>query len=366
MAKLGKQMGFTIVELIVVIAIMAILASITFMGFNHLNERTAIDNDKALVNQINRVLSGYEIYSYDETKISDSLVEEFGEVIIVESYEFGYDVYYNTDMGEFELLYQSFANTRNYKNLSYYLNLNHNLPTSPDTDGNDSELIIDLINIDTRTENLPIYVNLETPTQSVTHFNLSKLGNISNPSCEAIKVVNYNNYSFEQDFVLNEDEEVIYFYRPGIYLLTYTLNNHQDYRIIILENSYITESLSSPINIDASSATYNIEIESSRVKIVISNYLLGILITEFNQSDFGTNQYNLATDSSFIENVDIIVRIKDAYKYVTMNSNNTTADNYEFLFDDVEIEKGDNVEITFRYFASDGRWHYYNHTLTIN
>ena len=366
MVKLGKQRGFTIVELIVVIAIMAILISITFMGFNHLNERTAIHNDKALVNQINRVLSGYEIYSYDETKIATSLVEEFGEEIIVESYEFGYDVYYNTDIGEFELLYQSFGNTRNYKNLAYFLNLNHNLPTPPDTDDSDSELVIDLINIDGRTENLQININLETPAQSVTEFKLSELGNISNPSCESVKVVNYNNFSFEKDFVLNEDDSTVYFYRPGIYLLTYTLDNQQDYRVIIVENLYITQSISNPINIDATNVNCEAIIENSSVKIEISNYLLGIFITEFNQSDFGTGIYNLSADSSFMENIDIIVRIKDTYKYVTMDSDKTTAENYEFSFEDVEVEEGDNIEITFRYFGFDGRWHYYSDTLEIN
>ena len=337
------------------------------MGFSYLSERTAIHNDKALVNQINRVLANYEIYSYDEKGISISLLEEFGEEIIVESYEFGYDVYYNTDMGEFELLHQSFANTKNYKNLKYYLSLAPNSPTLPDINGDESELTVDLINIDdSRIENISMVVNLETSMLSIAKFDLYQLGNISSPSCESIKVVNYNTYSFEKDFVLNEDEEVIYFYRPGIYLLTYTLNNQQDYRIIIIENSYITKSMSYPINIDASSATYKTKYENSNVKIIISNYLLGIFITEFNQSDFGTGIYNLSADSSFMENIDIIVRVKDDYKYITMNSDKTTTENYEFTFNDVELEKGDTIEITFRYFGSDGRWYYYNHTLEIN
>ena len=111
---------------------------------------------------------------------------------------------------------------------------------------------------------------------------------------------------------------------------------------------------------------YEATLKNSSVKIEISNYLLGIFITEFNQSDFGTDIYNWSADSSFMENIDIIVRIKDTYKYVTMDSDKTTAENYEFSFEDVKVEEGDNIEITFRYFGFDGRWHYYNHTLTIN
>lgn len=118
--------GFTLVELLVVIAIISILATVSIGGYNYSIKRVAIANDKALVNQINRVIDTYEIYYHNEEKISQALWEEFGNKIVVQSYEFEYDIYYNTDIEEFELLKRSvYANNEGYISISHYLNLQH-------------------------------------------------------------------------------------------------------------------------------------------------------------------------------------------------------------------------------------------------
>ena len=55
MIKLNKSKGFTLIELLTVIAIMAILASVSIGGFEYSQKRAAIENDKALVKQLNQV-----------------------------------------------------------------------------------------------------------------------------------------------------------------------------------------------------------------------------------------------------------------------------------------------------------------------
>ena len=84
MEKLKKSNGFTLVELIVVIAILAILTSVSVGGFEYSQKRAAIQNDKALVNQLNRVLDSYGIFTHDEGAIHDALIEEFGNEIEIQ------------------------------------------------------------------------------------------------------------------------------------------------------------------------------------------------------------------------------------------------------------------------------------------
>ena len=125
MTRLNKSKGFTLIELLTVIAIMSILASVSIGGFEYSQKRAAIKNDKALVNQLNRVLDSYSVFTHNEGAIHNALIQEFGDTIEIQSFKFGYDIYYNTDINEFELLTCPHYKDE-YKNLKYYLQLTIN------------------------------------------------------------------------------------------------------------------------------------------------------------------------------------------------------------------------------------------------
>ena len=362
MIKLNKSKGFTLIELLTVIAIMAILASISIGGFEYSQKRAAIKNDKALVNQINRVLKNYGIYEHSEEKISKALIEEFGKEIIVESYKLGYDIYLNTDLCEFDLLKQSIYNGNiSYISIGYYLNLIIESPNIPENDFNTTDGVFchytikenDIISLDGMTFNLE--------TQKISPVNL-EISNYSDVECSVIRVVTYDNYEFAEDFKL--DDNYIYFYRPGIYKLTYTIDGNNQYKILCIPNTYFSNILS--INIDANSVNYDVIYDNLNVKIIISNYLRNIIVTEYNQKDCNEESIDLYYNKSLISNIDIIIEINNIYKYTTMNPSLSPEESYEFLFNDIEFNSGDFIEITYRYFGLDGCWHFYNHKLTIN
>ena len=122
MKKLKSSNGFTLVELIVVIAMLAILSSVSIGGFEYSQKRAAIENDKALVKQLNQVLDSYSIFTHNEGAIHDALIEELGDTIEIQSLKFGYDVYYIESMYDFELRLKT-GNEDKHNNLQYYLQL---------------------------------------------------------------------------------------------------------------------------------------------------------------------------------------------------------------------------------------------------
>lgn len=123
MKKLKSSNGFTLVELIVVIAMLAILASVSIGGFEYSQKRAAIENDKALVKQLNQVLDSYSIFTHNEGAIHDALIEEFGDTIEIQSLKFGYDIYCYKDLCEFYLLDRDvYENNDNYISISNFLN----------------------------------------------------------------------------------------------------------------------------------------------------------------------------------------------------------------------------------------------------
>ena len=364
MIKLNKRnnkAGFTIVELLVVISIMSILASVTVFGYENLSKRTAISNDKALVNQINRVLEAYSIYEHDEEKISNALVEEFGKEILVESYEFGYDLYLNIDLCEFDLLKQSiYENDESYINIRYYLNLDIENSYTPENDHNSTNEVFNYYTIDeSKILTREMSVNLENKITTPYKFEIS---NYSNIECTVIRVVSYNNYEFTQNFEFVGN--YIYFYRPGIYKLTYTVDGKSEYKVVCIQNTYISNILSTKI--DANSVNHDVIWDNSNLKVIISNYLPNIVVTEYNQNDCKEETISLYYDKSLIPNIDIIINANNTYKYTTMNPNSPPEYNYEFIFNDININNSNPIEITYRYFGLDGCWHYYNHIITIN
>ncbi len=74
-----NQKGFTLVELLVVIAILAILATVAVVGYSSFIDSAKESNDKTLVGQMNTALQGFDALQEQPETISD-LVKVFNDM----------------------------------------------------------------------------------------------------------------------------------------------------------------------------------------------------------------------------------------------------------------------------------------------
>lgn len=70
-----KKRGFTLVELLVVIAILAILATVSVIGYTSYIKKANVSNDTALVSQLNTVLQGAEMTDGKNATMTDALAD---------------------------------------------------------------------------------------------------------------------------------------------------------------------------------------------------------------------------------------------------------------------------------------------------
>lgn len=78
--KINKRKGFTLVELLVVIAILAILATVSVVGYLSFTEKAKQSNDESLITQLNTVLEGNEVLEGKPSTMYEALsqVEDAG------------------------------------------------------------------------------------------------------------------------------------------------------------------------------------------------------------------------------------------------------------------------------------------------
>ena len=102
----NAKRGFTLVELLVVIAIIAILAAISVVGYTSFIKKAAISNDNSLANQLNRLIDGYNVFQStdDETSIANILQNNIDTNVVVESQKYDMDIYYNSQNKKFEVM----------------------------------------------------------------------------------------------------------------------------------------------------------------------------------------------------------------------------------------------------------------------
>lgn len=86
--KSNKKRGFTLVELLVVIAILAILATVSVVGYTSFIERATVSNDENVASQLNQFLIALKADSnseYYQVKIDETNVREITRYILRES-----------------------------------------------------------------------------------------------------------------------------------------------------------------------------------------------------------------------------------------------------------------------------------------
>lgn len=98
-----KRKGFTLVELLVVIAILAVLASVSVIGYLGFTEKARRSNDEQLVANINSVLMADEVFTNSPVAAIDIVENLEQKGFKLETQSKDVDLFYNTDKGRVEL-----------------------------------------------------------------------------------------------------------------------------------------------------------------------------------------------------------------------------------------------------------------------
>jgi len=94
-----NKKGFTLIELLVVISVIAILATVSILGYSAFTKKASISNDEALVSQWNMFLQSYEQEKDDIHTAKDAIELIYTKGFIAdvidtqtEGYFYAYDV----------------------------------------------------------------------------------------------------------------------------------------------------------------------------------------------------------------------------------------------------------------------------------
>ena len=127
--KSGK--GFTLVELLVTISILAILSTVSIVGYTSFIKKSAIEADESLVKQLNIFTDAYLVKHYsnlpeDKKIITDVLDESGVKPLTLQSREYGYDLWFKCSEKTFEL-------KENFSGNDDYINVLNNSNITPPT-----------------------------------------------------------------------------------------------------------------------------------------------------------------------------------------------------------------------------------------
>lgn len=114
--KTMKKRGFTLVELLVVIAILAILATVSVVGYTSFIERANVSNDQTLASQLNSMLTymksdsngdfyNAEINENNIREVTKKVLADGGlDSLIPQSLEHGYNFYFDLQEQEYVVM----------------------------------------------------------------------------------------------------------------------------------------------------------------------------------------------------------------------------------------------------------------------
>lgn len=377
MKKLKKSNGFTLVELIVVIAMLAILTSVSVGGFEYSQKRAAIQNDKALVKQLNSVLDSYSIFTHDEAAMHDALIEEFGDTIEIQSLKFGYDIFCYVDLCEFYLLDQEvYEGNDKYICLSQYFNF---VPEEKEPEvvfefNNNYHYQMDDLFVTTNEQHIDIgiYIN---DSKSLKSFEIN-LSNIifahlkdsndvldTSYSCNLIRDLGYYPNDFETHFNLFGNS--IIFNVPGIYEIICCANDSSFSIIANVRNIYLDNLDQTAFDISANhnEINYSINFYSSNdsnnfsnLSLEISKIFENITITDYEIGNFTQKQsITLYMYNDYIIYTELLVEIEGIQKTIQLSANQTT---YQINFENIAFNsESQSIIIQYNYYASNGQWY---------
>ena len=109
--KHNTKKGFTLVELLVVIAILAILATVSVVGYTSFIESTNVAVDENLAGQLNNFLAAYKVNNTEEIT-ADNIREVTAEIMVLGGLEElvpkalknGYNFYYDLEEGKYVVM----------------------------------------------------------------------------------------------------------------------------------------------------------------------------------------------------------------------------------------------------------------------
>ena len=112
----NKMKGFTLVELLVVIAILAILATVSVVGYTSFIESATVSNDENIAAQLNNFLVamkadhtgkyyGEEINENNVREVTEYILKDCGlDELVAQSAKYGYGFYYDLQEGKYVVL----------------------------------------------------------------------------------------------------------------------------------------------------------------------------------------------------------------------------------------------------------------------
>ena len=118
LASHRAKKGFTLVELLVTVSILAILATVSVVSYTSFIKNSAIEADESLVKQLNIFTDAYLVKhyanSYSSEEILKGVLDDSGiQPINLQSSKYGYDLWFKKSENKFELK-ENFTNNGDY------------------------------------------------------------------------------------------------------------------------------------------------------------------------------------------------------------------------------------------------------------
>ena len=312
-----NRKGFTLVELLVTITILAILASVTVVGYTNFIKRTAIEVDESLVEQLNIFTDAYLVKHYsnlpeDKKIIADVLDESGVKPLTLQSREYGYDLWFKCSEKTFELK-ENFSGNKDYIRItgdfivppSSTTTTTNSSSSSSSANKDDSiepelDRVFVLENfVQNEYSNKPayvygtgnaIYVGLETDNDGIITATELLTENIRIKELRDDGFYQYwSIVSIEYNGIINNNDNKIIINQPGEQKIKFLLQNSANNEINSYTITLYATNISSQdtyITLDANKLNHSLELEKNantyNATINITGLKEGISITEYN------------------------------------------------------------------------------------